>query len=75
MRGWTSIILFVREVSIIWEGGGGLYWLWDGYLANELSMSMREGMGCFVVGVVGMYILVQRDIFGDVGWVIAYVWI
>jgi len=38
-------------------------------------MSMREGMGCFVVDVVGMYILVQRDIFGDVGWVIAYVWI
>ena len=34
-------------------------------------MSMREGMGSIGVGVVGANILVQRDRFGDVGWVIA----
>ena len=35
-------------------------------------MSMREGMGSIGVGVVGANSLVQRDISGDVGWVIAY---
>ena len=34
-------------------------------------MSMREGKGSFGVGVDGADSLVQRDIFGDVGWVIA----
>ena len=38
-------------------------------------MPMREGIGSFGVGVVRANSLVHRDIFGDVGWVIAYVWI
>ena len=55
----------------MWEGSGGLYWLWDGQLAEELAMSMREGMGSIGEGVVGANSLVPRDGFGDVGWVIA----
>ena len=36
----------------MWEGSGGLYWLWDGQLAEGLFMSMRGGTGSIGVGGV-----------------------
>ena len=51
-------------------GMGEIYWLWKGQLAEGLFFSMRRGIGGIEVGVGWTNFLVQRDGFGDVGWVI-----